>query len=209
MSDETEFDYLSPYSDSDYVSIETDDDSLLISNIEGEEEITSSPDAISIEEPISEEEILPEIENWESVDVGSAAIIDSPVSSPGQVSIETDQGEKQTENFIGSDPVGSDTLSDIYKLLDERLPSEKSETESIEIESESEISENEITLSDIHDQIDSIAQFESEQLSIITEIRDNSVISNNNSYYLDSFQIALTSAIFGSILIGFLFRNIR
>lgn len=199
MSIETEFDYLSPFIESDSVSqIETEDNSLFISTIEGEEEITSSPDAINIEETTSD------IENWESVETGSAAIIDSSVSSPGQFSLENDQGEKQTENLNGSDPVGSETLSNIYKLLDERLPSEKTETESIEVESESEIN-----LKDIHDQIDSIAQYESEQLSIISEIRDNNIISNNNNYYMDSFQIALTSAIFGSILIGLLFRNIR
>lgn len=201
MEFETEFDYISPNSGSDSVSEEiyaefpTDepiDESLIIQTGDGGEEENFSPDAIEIDNNDNDSEVLfPELSSWESLDNNNEQ--------------ENDLETLQNETLQVPEQKDNETLSNIYKLLDERIP-EKTESES---ESESEVSETEITLKDIHDQIDTITQYESEQLSIITEIRNNNIISNNNDYYLDSFQIAITSAIFGSILIGLLFRNIK
>lgn len=202
MEFETEFDYISPYSGSDPVSAEISvevpteeplDESLIVQTGEGGEEKNFSPDAIEIDNNDNGSEVLfPELSSWESFDNNNEEV--------------TEQESMQNETLqVDSDKKNDETLSNIYKLLDERIP-EQSESES---ESETEVSESEITLKDIHDQIDSIVQFESEQLSIISEIRDNNIVSNNNNYHLDSFQIAVMSAIYGSILIGLLFRNIK
>lgn len=202
MEFETEFDYISPYSGSDSVSAEISaeipteepfDESLIIQTGEGGEEEYFSPDAIEVDNNDNGSEVLfPELSNWESLENDNAQVNDQ----------ESMQNETLQDN---SELKNDETLSNIYKLLDERIP-EKSESES---ESETEVPETEITLKDIHDQIGSIAQFESEQLSIISEIRDNNIVSNNNNYHLDSFQIAIMTAIYGSVLIGLLFRNIK
>lgn len=202
MEFETEFDYISPYSGSDSVSEEISveipteepiNESLIIQTGDGEEGDASSPDAIEVDNNDNGSEVLfPELSNWESLENENAQVNDQE-----SMQNETLQDKSEQKN--------DETLSNIYKLLDERIP-EQSESES---ESETEVSETEITLKDIHDQIDSIAQFESEQLSIISEIRDNNIVSNNNNYHLDSFQIAIMAAIYGSVLIGLLFRNIK
>lgn len=187
MEFETEFDYISPYSGSDSVPEESTDDSLIIStDWSGDEDVILSPDAIVENESETYTGVIfPEIEN-DTVSEDRTTEVYTPVENDNSTA-------------------DNNTLSEIYNLLDSRLPERSgSETEAIQ-ESES---EEEITISDVYDKIDSVIEFESEQAVLLSEIRDNNIISNNNDYYMASFQIALMSAIFGSILIYLLFRKI-
>lgn len=159
-------------------------DPVLVSDPAGV--VETIPDAITINDNESEE-------------------ISSEVVSDGSGSGEADPLQTEAEGTI------SETLDNIYKILEDRLPEKESESESeseIENQDPETVQETEKSLTDIYNEIHNIAEFESEQLNELRTIRDNNIVSNNNAYHLASFQIALTSAIFGSILIALLFRKI-
>lgn len=159
-------------------------DPVLVSDPAGV--VETIPDAITINDNESEE-------------------ISSEVVSDGSGSGEADPLQTEAEGTI------SETLDNIYKVLEERLPEKETESESeseIENQNSDTVQETEKSLTEIYNEIHNIAEFESEQLNELRTIRDNNIVSNNNVYYLASFQIALTSAIFGSILIAIFFRKI-
>lgn len=119
------------------------------------------------------------------------------VGEPVQESVQADPGQDQAQE-------PSEGLEKIYNLLSERLPQAESESES-----ESEIQETEDTyLYDISNKLDDIRQFESEQLNQLQQIHDNAVISSNNNYHMDIYQISISAAILGGIAISLLFRKI-
>lgn len=157
-------------------------DPVLVTDPTGVEETV--PDAITIVENDSEE-------------------ISSEVVSDGSGSGEADPLQTEAEGTI------SKTLDNIYQVLEERLPEKESESE---FETQNldpdPVQETEKSLTDIYNEIHSVRELESEQLAELRTIRDNNIVSNNNVYHLASFQIAITSAIFGSILIALLFRKI-
>lgn len=138
-----------------------------------------------------------------TIDENESAEISSEVVPVGSGSGEADPLQTEAEGTI------SETLDNIYKVLEERLPEKESESES---ESENQdpdpVQETEKSLTDVYNEIHSIRELESEQLVELRTIRDNNIVSGNNVYHLASFQIAITSAIFGSILIALLFRKI-
>lgn len=159
-------------------------------------------DPVLVSDPIGVEETVPDaitIVDNESVEISSGVVPD------GSGSGEVDPLQKETDGTI------SETLDNIYKVLEERLPEKESESES---ESETQnldpdpVQETEKSLTDIYNEIHSVRELESEQLIELRTIRDNNIVSNNNVYHLASFQIAITSAIFGSVLIALLFRKI-
>lgn len=96
-------------------------------------------------------------------------------------------------------------IDNIYKLLDERLPTRSLESES---ETESQSSESEITLKDLKESIDDLKGIESEQLEYTKQLESDFVISSNNNYHFNVYEIAIISAIWGSIAIYLFFRKI-
>lgn len=146
--------------------------------------IETLPDAITIDE--NENEVI------------SSGVVPDSSGSDGVDPLQT-----ETDGTI------METLDNIYKVLEERLPEQESESESeIETQEADPVQETEKSLTDIYNEIYSVRELESEQLAELRAIRDNNIVSNNNVYHLASFQIALTSAIFGSILIALFFRKI-
>lgn len=160
----------------------------------------SESDPVLVSDPAGVVETIPDaitINENESAEISSEVVLD------GSGSGEVDPLQTEAEGTI------SETLDNIYKVLEERLPEKESESESeIENQDPETVQETEKSLTEIYDEINSIREFESEQLVELRTIRDNNIVSNNNAYHLASFQIALTSAIFGSILIALLFRKI-
>lgn len=157
-------------------------------------------DPVLVSDPIGVGETVPDaitiVEN-------DSAEISSEVVSDGSGSGEADPLQTEADGTI------SKTLDNIYRVLEERLPEKESESESeTENLDPDPVQETEKSLTEIYNEIHSIAEFESEQLVELRTIRDNNIVSNNNVYHLASFQIAITSAIFGSILISLLFRKI-
>lgn len=157
-------------------------------------------DPVLVSDPAGVNETVPDaitiVEN-ESAEISSGVVPD------GSGSDEVDPLQKESEGTI------SETLDSIYKVLEERLPEKESESESeSETQDPETVQETEKSLTEIYDEIHNIRELESEQLAELRTIRDNNIVSNNNVYHLASFQIAMTSAIFGSILIALLFRKI-
>ena len=141
-------------------------------------------------------------------------LADSSTTDPGQAEEWSVQDPEQTQN--PSDPeepknetvnTDNETLSSIYKLLDERIPEQKTVESESESESEFE-SESEITLQDIKNVLENIESYESEQLSTISSINDNIINSINNDYHFSMYEIGLLSAMIGSLAISALFRKI-
>lgn len=134
--------------------------------------------------------------------IPDAIQIENPVDDPAeQVSAEV-----QDDSPVQSGDLPAETAIDnIYKLLDERLP-----TRSLESESETEIqsSESEITLKDLKDSIDDLKGIESEQLEYTKQLESDLIVSSNNSYHFNVYEIAIISAIWGSIAIYLFFRKI-
>lgn len=157
-------------------------------------------DPVLVSDPIGVEETVPDaitiVEN-------DSAEISSEVVSDGSGSGEADPLQTEADGTI------SKTLDNIYQVLKERLPEKESESESETQNLDPDpVQETEKSLTDIYNEIHSVRELESEQLAELRTIRDNNIVSNNNVYHLASFQIAITSAIFGSILIALLFRKI-
>ena len=157
-------------------------------------------DPVLVSDPIGVEETVPDaitINENESAEISSGVVPD------GSASGNTEALQTEADGTI------SKTLNNIYQILEERLPEKESESESeTENQNLDPVQETEKSLTDIYDEINSVREIESEQLVELRTIRDNNIISNNNVYHLVSFQIAITSAIFGSILIALLFRKI-
>ena len=163
-------------------STQAESDSVLVSDPAGV--VETVPDAITINEN-------------ENAEISSGVVPD------GSASGNTEALQTEADGTI------SETLDNIYKVLEERLPEKESESESeTENLDPDTVQESEKTLTDIYNEIHSVREFESEQLDELRTIRDNNIVSNNNVYHLASFEIAITSAIFGSILIALLFRKI-
>ena len=161
---------------------QSESDSVLVSDPAGV--VETVPDAITINEN-------------ENAEISSGVVPD------GSASGNTEALQTEADGTI------SETLDNIYKVLEERLPEKESESESeTENLDPDTVQESEKTLTDIYNEIHSVREFESEQLDELRTIRDNNIVSNNNVYHLASFEIAITSAIFGSILIALLFRKI-
>ena len=160
----------------------------------------SESDPVLVSDPAGVVETVPDaitINENESAEISSGVIPD------GSASGNTEALQTEADGTI------SETLDNIYKVLEERLPEKESESESeTENQNLDPVQETEKSLTDIYNEIHSVREFESEQLDELRTIRDNNIVSNNNVYYLASFQIAITSAIFGSILIALLFRKI-
>lgn len=157
-------------------------------------------DPVLVLDPARVEEKVPDaitiVEN-------DSAEISSEVVSDGSGSGEADPLQTEADGTI------SKTLDNIYQVLEERLPEKESESESENENLDPDLmQETEKSLTDIYNEIHSVRELESEQLAELRTIRDNNIVSNNNVYHLASFQIAITSAIFGSILIALLFRKI-
>lgn len=142
---------------------------------DSQEENSSIPDAIQIDNSGNE-----------VAEQGSAEVQDDSHGQSGDLPAET-------------------AIDNIYKLLDERLP-----TRSLESESETEIqsSETEITLKDLKDSIDVLKGIVSEQLEYTKQLESDFVVSSNNSYHFNVYEIAIISAIWGSIAIYLFFRKI-
>lgn len=157
-------------------------------------------DPVLVSDPIGVEEKVPDaitINENESAEISSGVVPD------GSASGNTEALQTEADGTI------SETLDNIYKVLEERLPEKESESESeTENLDPDPVKETEKSLTDIYDEIHSVRELESEQLDELRTIRDNNIVSNNNVYYLASFEIAIISAIFGSILIALLFRKI-
>lgn len=160
----------------------------------------SESDPVLVSDPAGVVETVPDaitINENESAEISSGVIPD------GSASGNTEALQTEADGTI------SETLDNIYKVLEERLPEKESESESeTENQNLDPVQETEKSLTDIYNEIHSVREFESEQLDELRTIRDNNIVSNNNVYHLASFQIAITSAIFGSILIALLFRKI-
>lgn len=157
-------------------------------------------DPVLVSDPAGVVETVPDAIK---IDENQSAEISSEVVSDGSGSGEADPLQEKPEGTI------SETLDNIYNVLEERLPEKESESESeTENQDPDPVQETEKSLTDIYDEINSVRELESEQLDELRTIRDNNIVSNNNVYHLASFQIAITSAIFGSILIALLFRKI-
>ena len=212
MGIETELDFFSPDSYSDSVSEETIDDSLITQSLgEGENE-NVLPDAIQI---VSDDEQTSEnLDIDDAIPLVSVDLADSSTSDPGQAEEWSVQDPEQTQN--PSDPeepknetvnTDNETLSSIYKLLDERIPEQKIGESESESESESQ-SESEVSLEDLKVILENIESYESEQLSGISTINDNIVNSVNNDYHFSMYEIGLISALLGSVVINALFRKI-
>lgn len=157
-------------------------------------------DPVLVSDPIGVEEKVPDaitINENESAEISSGVVPD------GSASGNTEAFQTEADGTI------SETLDNIYKVLEERLPEKESESESeTENLDPDPVKETEKSLTDIYDEIHSVRELESEQLDELRTIRDNNIVSNNNVYYLALFEIAIISAIFGSILIALLFRKI-
>lgn len=160
----------------------------------------SESDPVIVSDPAGVVETVPDaitINENENAEISSGVVPD------GSASGNTEALQTEADGTI------SETLDNIYKVLEERLPEKESETESeTENLDHDPVQESEKTLTDIYYEINSVREFESEQLDELRTIRDNNIVFNNNVYHLASFQIAITSAIFGSILIALLFRKI-
>ena len=157
-------------------------------------------DPVLVSDPIGVEETVPDAI---SIVENDSAEISSEVVSDGSGSGEADPLQTEADGTI------SKTLDNIYQVLEERLPEKESESESeTENLDPDPVQETEKSLTDIYNEIHSFRELESEKLVEIRTIRDNNIVSNNNVYYLASFEIAITSAILGSILIALLFRKI-
>lgn len=157
-------------------------------------------DPVLVSDPAGVEETIPDaitIVDNESEEIGSEVVSD------GSGSGEADPLQTEADGTI------SKTLDNIYQVLEERLPEKESESESEtdNLDPDS-VQETEKSLTDIYNEIHSVREFESEQLDELRTIRNNNIVSNNNVYYLASFEIAITSAIFGSILIALFFSKI-
>lgn len=158
----------------------------------------SESDPVLVSDPAGVEETVPDaitINENESTEISSGVIPD------GSGSGEADPLQTEADGTI------SKTLDNIYQVLEERLPEKESESET-ENQDPDPVQETEKSLTDVYNEIHSVRELESEQLNELRTIRDNNIVSNNNVYYLASFEIAITSAIFGSILIALLFRKI-
>lgn len=160
----------------------------------------SASDPVLVSDPAGVVETVPDAI---TINENESAEISSEVVSDGSGSGEADPLQAEAEGTI------SKTLDNIYKVLEERLPEKESESESeIENQDFDPVQETEKSLTDIYNEIHSVRELEAEQLAELRTIRDNNIVSNNNVYYLASFEIAITSAIFGSILIALFFRKI-
>lgn len=215
--------------DSNDASSNTQTPIVLVDGGEEPVENTAPPDAIT-----QEEVVLPGTEYIETLVLApSEPVIDQPeTSAPVLDQSETSapeiisdannspsiQPSKESERALPTDQADqpgqevsepdSSMVGRIYKLLDERLPERSIEQESeTEIQSESQ-SESEISLAYIEQTLDDIRQFESEQLDFIETMESNQVVSSNNSYHMGYYQIAITTAIWGSIVIFLFFRKI-
>lgn len=207
---ETEFDMLSPEFFTDSVSDDVTEESLITQSLDEGENETVLPDAIQI---ISDDEQTSEnLDIGEDLPLVSVDLVDSSTKDPGQAEEWSVQDPKQTQN--PSDPeepknekvnTDNETLSSIYKLLDERIPEQK--TGESETESESE-SESEVSLNDIKIILENIETYESDQLSTVSAINDNIINSINNDYHFSMYEIGLLSALVGSMAISALFRKI-
>ena len=212
MGIETELDFFSPYSISDSVSNESIDESFITQSVDDGENETVLPDAIQI---ISDDEQISENSDiGDNLPLVSVDLADSSTSDPGQAEEWSVQDPKPTQN--PSDPeepknetvnTDNETLTSIYKLLDERIPEQKTGESETESEYESE-SESEVSLNDIKTILESIESYESEQLSTVSNINDNIINSINNDYHISMYEIGLLSAILGSLAINALFRKI-
>lgn len=208
MGIETELDFFSLDSYSDSVSEETIDNSLITQSLGDGENETVLPDAIQI---ISDDQESSEnVDNDDAIPLVSVDLAESSTTDSGQAEEWSVQDPEQTQ--IPSDPeepksetvnTDNETLSSIYKLLDERIPEQKIG----ESESESE-SESEISLQDLKEVLENIESYESEQLSAISTINDNIINSINNDYHFSMYEIGLISALLGSVAINALFRKI-
>lgn len=160
----------------------------------------SASDPVLVSDPAGVVETVPDAI---TINENDSPEISSEVLSDGSGSSEADPLQTEADGTI------SKTLDNIYQVLEERLPEKESESESeTENLDPDPVQETEKSLTDIYNEIHSVRELESEQLAELRTIRDNNIVSNNNVYHLASFQIALTSAIFGSILIALLFRKI-
>lgn len=212
MGIETELDFFSPDSYSDSVSEETIDDSFITQSLDEGENETVLPDAIQI---VSDDEQTSEnLDIDDAIPLVSVDLVDSSTEDPGQAEVWSFQDPEQTQN--PSDPeepksetvnTDNETLSSIYKLLDERLPEQKIRESESDSESESE-SESEVSLEDLKVVLENIESYESEQLSAISSINDNIINSINNDYHFSMYEIGLISALLGSVAINALFRKI-
>lgn len=214
MGIETELDFFSPDSYSDSVSEETINDSLITQSLgEGENDIVL-PDAIQI--VADDEQTSENLDIDDAIPLVSVDLADSSTTDPGQAEVWSVQDPEQTQN--PSDPeepknetvnTDNETLSSIYKLLDERIPEQKIGESESESESESELeSESAVSLEDLKIILENIESYESEQLSGISNLNDNIINSINNDYHFSMYEIGLLSAILGSLAINALFRKI-
>lgn len=210
MGIETELDFFSPDSYSDSVSEETIDESFITQSLDEGENESVLPDAIQI---VSDDEQTSEnLDIDDTIPLVSVDLADSSTADTGQAEVWSVQDPEQTQN--PSDPeepknetvnTDNETLSSIYKLLDERIPDPKIAESEIESESES---ESEVSLEDLKIILENIESYESERLSAISIINDNIINSINNDYHFSMYEIGLLSALIGSMAISALFRKI-
>lgn len=158
---------------------------------------TNIPDAIQIEtEKPSDEQVV----NLEGV----TDLNDQPKQGEGD---HLDPAQSQ---------IPTETIKEIYTLLQERLPevSNEEETEKqsedvpVLVDSISESESETSSIDDLYEKLDDVYSIESEQLSQLQQISDNIIILNNNAYHFHIYEIAIGCAIFGSLAIGFFFRKI-
>lgn len=155
--------------------------------------------------PIDSSSILTQI------DVGDSG---QQTSIPDAIQIENNddeiavQGSTEDQDVSpgqGGDLPAETAIDNIYKLLDERLPTRSLESEP---ETETQFSESEVTLKDIRNSIDDLKGIESEQLEYTKQLESDFIVSANNNYHFNVYEIAIISAIWGSIAIYLFFRKI-
>ena len=155
--------------------------------------------------PIDTNSILTQIDvgdSGEQTSIPDAIQIDNNEAEQAEQGSAEDQGVSPGQ---GGDLPAETAIDNIYKLLDERLPTRSLQSES---ETETQSSETEITLKDIKESIDDLKGIESEQLEYTKQLESDFVVSSNNNYHFNVYEIAIISAIWGSIAIYLFFRKI-
>lgn len=144
--------------------------------------------------------------------VGDSQEVNSTIPDAIQIDNSVNEVAEQGSTEVQDDSPGRSVdlpaetaIDNIYKLLNERLPTRSLESES---ETETQSSESEITLKDLKDNIDDLKGIESEQLEYTKQLESDFVISSNNSYHFNVYEIAIISAIWGAIAIYLFFRKI-
>lgn len=136
------------------------------------------------------------IDTYDSVDsAGPLESAPSPEDEKGR--LQGAGGESEDQDILTN-------LSNIRKVLEERLPEPQSESES---ESEVQL-ESEVNLEDLLDSLKEIESYESELSDSIATIKRNQIVSGNNDSLYNNFILSAVMAFWGGFAIYLLFRKI-